>query len=248
MKMYDMHCHVDLMSSLTDFSDAAQKANIGILAMTTTPKAYEREVHILEDYPNIRVALGLHPQLITERYSELSLVEKYFEGAPFIGEVGLDFNKQFYRSKDKQLEVFEHIIQWCGLIGKKVVSIHSVHAVALTLDMIEKHSAQQNNSIIFHWFSGSLEQLQRAIDLGCYFSINSTMIQAKSGRDRINAIPRERLLVESDAPFISQIDTVQKLSADLEFTLNWLAKIFGADTHSTIAESSKKILGEVSFT
>lgn len=248
MKMYDMHCHVDLMSPMTGFSDAAKKRNIGILAVTTTPKAYEREVLILEDYPNIRVALGLHPQLIAERYSELTLVEKHFEDAAFIGEVGLDFNKYFYQSKDKQLEVFEHIIKWCGLLGKKVVSIHSVHAVAQTLDMIEKYSAQKNNSIIFHWFSGSLEQLQRAIDLGCYFSINSTMIQSKSGRDRINAIPRERLLVESDAPFISQIDTVQKLSADLNFTLNWLANNFGAGTHSTIVESSKKILGEVSCT
>lgn len=243
MKIYDMHCHVDLMSSMTGFASDAQKADIGILAVTTTPKAYEKEIFTLKSFLGFRVALGLHPQLIAERYSEISLFEKYVKDAHFIGEVGLDFNRQFYHSKDKQLDAFENIIKWCGLIGGKVVSIHSVHADKQILDAIERHSAHRNNTIILHWFSGTAKQLQRAVEMGCYFSINSVMTQSANGQKIIKSIPAECLFLESDAPFVGEINTSQKLLADLNMTLNWLSGSFGTDVSASIVERSKNIIG-----
>ena len=169
MRIFDMHCHVDLMPSMTAFANDALKASIGLLAVTTTPKAYEKEMAALQPFPNVRVALGLHPQLIEERYSEIFIVEKYLEDAHYIGEIGLDFNKQFYHSKNKQLDAFERIIKRCGELGGKILSIHSVHADKPTLDIIEKYSAHRQNTIILHWFSGTQKQLQRAVQLGVIF-------------------------------------------------------------------------------
>jgi len=61
------------MPSMTHFANEALKTGIGILSVTTTPKAFEKEVVDLRPYKNIRVALGFHPQLVFERYSEMAI-------------------------------------------------------------------------------------------------------------------------------------------------------------------------------
>jgi len=211
--IYDFHCHLDLMPSMMEFAQNAQKSNINILAVTTTPKAYEKEIDYFHSYENIKVALGLHPQLVSERYNELSLVEKYIENAAYIGEIGLDYNRQFYSSKNKQIDVFENIIKWCSSKGRKVISIHSVHADKNVLDILEKYDCTKNNKCILHWFSGSLSQLHRAVKMGCYFSINEMMTQSLNGRKLISNIPIDKVLIESDAPFINKINTLQQLES-----------------------------------
>ncbi len=237
----DMHCHVDLMPSMTSFANEALEANIGLLAVTTTPLAYEKEISALRLFTNVRVALGLHPQLIGDRYSEISIVEKYLKEASYIGEIGLDFNKQFYYSKDKQLDAFERIIKGCTEIGGKTLSIHSVRADKPTLDVIEKYSAYKRNAIILHWFSGTQNQLHRAVQLGCYFSINSAMVRSNNGRRIIQTIPVDRMLMESDAPFIGQINTAQELLADLNYTMRWLSENIDTNINHTITENNTAI-------
>lgn len=211
--IYDLHCHLDLMPSMIEFAQNAKKSNINILAVTTTPKAYEKEIDYFHSYENIKVALGLHPQLVSERYNELPLVEKYIENAAYIGEIGLDYNRQFYSSKSKQIDVFENIIKWCSSKGGKVISIHSVHADKNVLDILEKYDCTKNNKCILHWFSGSLSQLHRAVKMGCYFSINEMMTQSLNGRKLISNIPIDKVLIESDAPFINKINTLQQLES-----------------------------------
>lgn len=213
--IYDSHCHLDLMPSMIEFAQNAKKSNINILAVTTTPKAYEKEIDYFHSYENIKVALGLHPQLVSERYNELPLVEKYIENAAYIGEIGLDYNRQFYSSKNKQIDVFENIIKWCSSKGGKVISIHSVHADKNVLDILEKYDCTKNNKCILHWFSGSLSQLHRAVKMGCYFSINEMMTQSINGRKLISNIPIDKVLIESDAPFINKINTLQQLESAL---------------------------------
>ena len=213
--IYDSHCHLDLMPSMIEFAQNAKKSNINILAVTTTPKAYEKEIDYFHSYENIKVALGLHPQLVSERYNELPLVEKYIENAAYIGEIGLDYNRQFYSSKNKQIDVLENIIKWCSSKGGKVISIHSVFADKNVLDILEKYDCTKNNKCILHWFSGSLSQLHRAVKMGCYFSINEMMTQSINGRKLISNIPIDKVLIESDAPFINKINTLQQLESAL---------------------------------
>ena len=180
---------------LGDVYKRQKESNINILAVTTTPKAYEKEIDYFHSYENIKIALGLHPQLVSERSNELDLVEKYIEDAAYIGEIGLDYNRQFYSSKNKQIDVFENIIKWCSSKGGKVISIHSVHADKNVLDILEKYDCTKNNKCILHWFSGSLSQLRRAVEMGCYFSINEMMMQSLNGRKLISNIPIDKVLV-----------------------------------------------------
>jgi TatD DNase family protein len=242
MELFDMHCHLDLMPSMTDFVIGALKADIGILAVTTTPKAYEKEIVALRSYTNIRVALGLHPQLVFQRYSELSLVEKYIESARYIGEIGLDFNSQFYASKEKQITIFDNIIRWCSEKGGKVISIHSVRSDKAVLDILEKHRCAQQNKCILHWFSGSLTQLQRAVEMGCFFSVNSAMIKSVNGRRLVCSLPREKIVVETDAPFIKEITEASNLRTELEIVQSALTDILGNNITQSVLETSKMLL------
>lgn len=111
MILYDMHCHLDLMPRMKDIIQESLKERLRIVAVTTTPKAYKKEIEYCKDNPNIKVALGLHPQLVKDRYDELSIVINNICNAKYIGEIGLDFNRQYYSSKEKQIKVFSEIIK-----------------------------------------------------------------------------------------------------------------------------------------
>ena len=243
MQIIDLHCHVDLMPSMMKFANETAVEGIGILAVTTTPKAFEKEIEMLHPFENIRVAVGLHPQLISERFCELSLIEKYIGGNKFIGEVGLDFNKPYYASKNKQMEAFDSIISCCSHNGGKVISIHSVFADKATLDILEKHECTANNKCILHWFSGTLSQLERAIEMGCYFSVNGAMIKSTNGQKLLRNIPLDRLLVETDAPFVGNLVKAQELRTELSENEKSLASIFGANGIDRIHNNSRYLFG-----
>ncbi|TEB12298.1 putative deoxyribonuclease YjjV [Pelotomaculum sp. FP] len=237
-----MHCHVDLMKSMEEFSKAALEKRINLLTMTTTPKAYEVEKKKLTGFTNVQVALGLHPQLVFDRIHELALVEKYIHSTRFVGEIGLDFNKQFYHSKERQIDVFSQIIGWCQRSPMKIISIHSVRSDKSVLDILEKYDCTKHNNCILHWYSGTLKQLDRAIELGCFFSVNEYMLNSPNGRSIIQKVPVDRLLLESDAPFISDIKTVEKLKRSLTHCLNELNLIKGNEVSRLIFETSRRLL------
>jgi TatD DNase family protein len=243
IKIYDMHCHVDLMQSMREFSQVAQKERINLLAMTTTPKAYEIEQKELSVFSNVQVALGLHPQLVFNRIKELALIEKFLPTTRFIGEIGLDFNKQFYHSKEQQIDVFSRIIEWCQKSPMKIISIHSVRSDKDLLDILEKYNCSQYNKCILHWYSGTLKQLDRAIELDCFFSINEYMLNSPNGRSIIQKIPINRLLLESDAPFISDIKTVDQLKQSIMLCLHKLNELKGSQVSKCIFETSRQLLG-----
>jgi TatD DNase family protein len=222
MKIVDLHCHVDLFPSMQQAAKESVNMDIQIFSVTTTPKAYEKEISLLRDYETIKLALGLHPQLVKERYSELELVKKYLPNARYIGEIGLDFNRQFYESKDKQLHVFDTIIRECAYHEGKIISIHSVKSAKQVLDILEKYNCCQNCKCILHWYSGEIKQLKRAIEMGCFFSINLKMLESANGKKIIEQIPIERILVESDAPFIHDVNNMKSLKALMADTIEEL--------------------------
>ena len=119
--------------------------------------------------------------------------------APFVGEVGLDFAPRHEDTREEQIAVFDAALDACTG-GGKVISIHAVRSVSVVLNMLEAHGTCASNECILHWFSGTSDELTRAIRLGCYFSINPRMFATKRGRAYVRAIPRERLLLETDMP------------------------------------------------
>ncbi len=241
MKVFDMHCHIDLFPSMQTDAKKSSEMDMQILSMTTTPKAYEKEIMMLGDYNNIKIALGLHPQLVGDRFSELKIVERYLAQAEYIGEVGLDFGRQYYASKEKQMIVFDSIIRNCSRYGEKIISIHSVNSAKIVLDILEKYNCCKTNTCILHWYSGDIRQLKRAEEMGCYFSVNVKMLDSANGRKIINLIATDRILIESDAPFIDNINNMELLYNILIETIDRLSQYKSDCSAKQIANNSTSL-------
>ncbi|HGG6603497.1 TPA: TatD family hydrolase [Salmonella enterica subsp. enterica serovar Warragul] len=90
----------------------------------------------------------------------------------------------------------------CAEQGDKLLSIHSVRAVAKVLSHLETSRLHENGRAILHRFTGTTSEARRAVELGCFFSINEEMLRSIKHRKLINCLPINRLLTETDGPFI----------------------------------------------
>ena len=126
------------------------------------------------------------------------------------------------------------------------MSIHSSAAATCVLDVLERTGCLDACICIFHWFSGSQEELTRAIDASCLFSVNERMLKTKRGRAYARAIPEGRLLIETDFPSKPTAMTIpQDVAPRLERTMSLLAAARDDDEHSlasAIAAASKRLL------
>ncbi|EON1806175.1 MULTISPECIES: Qat anti-phage system TatD family nuclease QatD [Enterobacterales] len=198
----DFHCHLDLYPDHKAVIAECELARVATLAVTTTPKAWQRNCELALDSSFVRVGLGLHPQLVSEREDEVVLLERYLSSARYVGEIGLDAGPRFYQSFEAQERVFSRILQACAEQGNKILSIHSVRTAAKVLDHLEKSKILENCQAILHWFTGSSAEARRAVELGCYFSVNEEMLRSVKHRKLIASIPLNRLLTETDGPFV----------------------------------------------
>lgn len=197
--MIDLHCHIDLYPDPKAIIDEAERRGTFVLAVTTTPKAWRGTRKLVGEKARIRVALGLHPELVADRYGEVELLCALMPEARYLGEVGLDGSPPHRASIGKQVKVFDRILHECEKLGGRILTIHSRGAPDLVLDAIERYP--RAGLPILHWFSGSVKQLERAASLGCWFSVGPAMMRSAKGRDLAAAIPLERILTETDAPF-----------------------------------------------
>lgn len=199
--LVDFHCHLDLYPDHRVAVQEAEAAGVFTLAVTTTPRAWPRNQELAKSTRHVRAALGLHPQLVGERASELSLWDAHLAETRYIGEVGLDAGPRFYKSFELQKQVFKHVLLSCAKTGGKVITVHSIRAVKAVLDHIEAYLPPNEGKIVLHWFTGTKAEAKRAIEMGCYFSINAEMLRNTRHASMVSSIPLDRLLSETDGPF-----------------------------------------------
>ena len=219
----DFHCHLDLYPAPQEIADEAQRRGVGVLSVTTTPSAWIGTSRLAHGRPVIKTAIGLHPQLVQERKQELRLFEKYLPNTQFVGEVGLDGSPEHRASWSDQTRVFEHILRACEEAGDKIVSIHSRRAAAPVLDSLENFGGLR--APILHWFSGTRAQLERAIALGCWFSVGPAMLAGAKGRNLVSHMPLDRVLLETDGPF-AQVQKTALQPWDVTFACRMLAEVW----------------------
>lgn len=238
--LVDFHCHLDLYPDQAAAVEECERLGVFTLAVTTTPRAWPRNHRLAAATRHVRAALGLHPQLVAEHAHELSLWEEYLPRTRYIGEVGLDAGPRFYRSLDTQKQVFERILHACTGAGGKILTIHSVRAAGMVLDMLEAHLPASRGKAVLHWFTGTKAEAHRALDLGCYFSINSKMLENDKHRATVASLPIERLLTETDGPFV-EIAKRPVRPSDVEGTVVALARLRKAETASISAAIGRNL-------
>jgi TatD DNase family protein len=195
----DFHCHLDLYPDPHAVCDECARREMYVLSVTTTPSAWYGTSALAKGKKRIRTALGLHPQLAHERQSELSLFDDLVMQTRYVGEIGLDGAPEFRAHWKDQIDVFEHILKTCSTAGGRIMSIHSRRAATPVLDKLEEYRLA--GVPVLHWFSGTRRELERAIRIGCWFSIGPAMFSSENGRKLVALMPKERILTESDGPF-----------------------------------------------
>lgn len=230
-RLIDMHCHLDLYPDHPALIEECDRHQVATLAVTTTPKAWRRNIELASRSSHVRVALGLHPQVVAERKSEIALWEALLPEATYVGEVGLDAGPRFYRSFDDQKAVFERVLSACAEAGGKILTIHSVRAVGQVLGHLESRLPPDRGRAVMHWFTGSKSEARRAVEHGCYFSINAQMLAQARHRETVASLPLDRLLTETDGPF-TQADGRPSRPSDVAQMLPDLARLRGVTTET----------------
>lgn len=234
-KWVDFHCHLDLYPDHAALVAECENADVATLAVTTTPKAWRRNVEVAQGSDHVRVALGLHPQLVKERADELALFEQLLPESRYVGEVGLDAGPKFYASFQDQQRIFDRVLAACAEQGKKVLTIHSVRCVSKVLDHIERRLNGSDCTAVMHWFTGTAAEARRAAELGCYFSINGQMLASDKDLRTVRSLPQDRILTETDGPFVpfgerharprDVAQTVSELASALDLPPKSVAKL-----------------------
>lgn len=197
--MIDFHCHIDLFPDPAELVAEITRRKCYVLAVTTTPLAWDGTNRVVGDAPRVKVGLGLHPELVAQRHEEVDEFGRLLPQARFVGEIGLDGSARHRSSLELQQRVFRKMLRLTAEAGGRIMSIHSRGAATSVLDEIERHPAA--GTAVLHWFTGTIGELRRASDLGCWFSVGPAMLRTKNGRRLVEGMPPDRVLTESDGPF-----------------------------------------------
>jgi len=219
----DLHCHLDLYPNPSDVVKECIHRGLYVLSVTTTPSAWAGTSALAGDSQRIRTALGLHPQLAQERKSELALFDALLAKTDYVGEIGLDGSPEYRSQWNDQVDVLDHILQRCIDEGGRLMSVHSRRASGAVLDRVEKFKGA--GAFVMHWFSGSYGDLERAVRLGCWFSVGPAMLAGERGRALAARMPRDRVLTESDGPF-AQLNGAPVMPWHVEEAVNTLCAIW----------------------
>jgi TatD DNase family protein len=226
----DFHCHLDLYPNPAAIVEDCKRRGLYVLSVTTTPSAWRGTSALASNAHRIQTALGLHPQLAHERSDELPLFDELLPQVRYVGEIGLDGTSEYHRHWHTQITVFEHILAKCSAAGGRIMTIHSRRASSAVLDRIQKFP--DAGTFVLHWFSGSARDLDRAMEIGCWFSVGPTMLKGERGRALAARMPRERVLIESDGPF-AQLDGTSALPWQAPLALDELSRLWFLP-HSTV--------------
>ena len=210
MKIFDSHCHLDDRSFESDFADVLQRAGeAGVLRMLVVGidrRTSDRAVALANTHPGLFASVGVHPH-DAQACSEQSLAHiKALAADPKVvawGEIGLDFNRMYSPQKDqerwliRQLEIAETL--------DLPLIFHERDSLGRLLEILNtRHSGRR--SAVIHCFSGTETELAGYLGLGLYIGITGIVTVSQRGkplRKMIPSIPVDRLLIETDAPYLT---------------------------------------------
>ena len=239
-RLFDAHCHLDFMANAAEVATDARRLGLAIFATTVDAHGTSALEVVARDHDNVLVGAGAHPWWVADGRAGTTDVaaaaRAVAHGMP-AGEVGIDLSPNHVPdgSRDVQEQAFRAICMAaadaaCTTGRPTPLSIHSVRAATTCLDILEDTGCLDACRPVFHWFSGTSDELARAVRAGCHFSVNEMMLKTRRGREYARQIPLERLLTETDLPPEEDAPfSAEKICASLERTLSRLADIRGID-------------------
>lgn len=206
----DSHCHLDRLKqgpdALSETLNFARMRGVEhFLCVCVSVNDYDTMLDTVRSFEDVSVSCGVHPLHQDEACSYDELLEKAQQAEVVaIGETGLDY---FYspESKAVQLTSFVDHIKVANETRKPLI-IHTRDAREDTINLLKEHKAEHTIGVL-HCFTESLEMAEAAIEMGFYISISGivTFNSADELREVVKAIPLDRLLIETDSPWLAPV-------------------------------------------
>ena len=212
--MIDSHCHLDSDKFDGDREAAIERAlAAGVECMVSIgsgdgPPDIECAVRLADRYPSIYATVGVHPHDASKAeastYPRLAELLKHPKVVA-LGEIGLDYHYDFSPRETQRTVFIEQMRIAAG--ARKPIVIHTREAWEDTLTMLEEHWKPTGLGGIMHCFSGGPADAQRCLDLGFHLSFGGivTFLKATDIHDAARITPADRLLIETDAPFLAPV-------------------------------------------
>lgn len=251
MRLVDMHCHLDLMANGLEIAREAEGRGVGFFCTTVTPDGTQEARRRFAPCPNVRVGVGLHPWWLADGTCGEPDVERACELAaeiPYLGELGLDGGKRGAGTQEAQAGALRRILRSAAAhpLAGRVASFHAVRSADAVIGLVEETGLAEGAACILHWFSGTSDELWRAVRAGFLFSVNEHMLATKRGREYARILPEDRLLIETDAPpELGAPYELDRIERSLESTLERVAELRGCDPEAlgtSIARRSAALL------
>ena len=245
--MIDTHCHIDdpvYQPELEAFIRTQQEAGVEkILVPGVDATSIQPVQEVCNRYPGyLYPAIGLHPENVREDYKEQlqalhdALLSDYGSHYIAIGEIGLDyhFDTTF---KAEQQETLHTQLQWAAERHLPVM-IHSRDATDDCLHILAQYPTLQG---VMHCFSGSWETAERIINMGLYLGIGGVITFKNCRlRDNLTGIPLERLVLETDAPYMTPVPFRGKTNESryMRFVAEALATVYQCSPEAIIEQTT----------
>lgn len=207
----DSHAHLDMPQFQEDLPQVLERAREAgvelVLSCGTSLRSSKRAVEIAQQYEGVFAAVGIHPHDAKECDQQGLALLKSLASHPkvvAVGEMGLDFYRNLC-PREVQIQAFRSQIRLARDLGKPVV-VHDRDAHGLVLRILEEEKVQEVGGVL-HCFSGDASMAKRCLELGMYISIpgSITFRNATLLRNVLLHIPMERLLLETDSPFLAPV-------------------------------------------
>jgi TatD DNase family protein len=203
----DTHCHLTderLGQQLAAVLDRAEQA--GVHRMITISTSVDDAVACIElcrDLPNVRCSVGVHPNNVAEESADRLPLLRGLQANPCvvaIGEIGLDYHYGL-EHKNRQADFFRQQLQIAADFNRPVI-IHCREAAEDTLAILGEFPSVR---CVFHCFTGTSDEARRILDRGLFLGFTGPITFKKSDelREVVRMTPMDRLLVETDAPYLS---------------------------------------------
>lgn len=244
LPIFDSHAHYDSEQFDCDRETLLgeilpQKGVVGILNMGSDMPGCETTVALTRQYAYVYGAVGIHPECAADLPGNwLERIEDWLreEKIVAVGEIGLDYHWLDACPKERQQEVLAAQLELANRLRLPVV-IHDREAHADTLDFLRRYRPQG----VVHCFSGSVETAREVLGLGLYIGLGGvvTFKNARHAVDVAREIPLERLLVETDAPYMAPVPCRGKRndSSLIAYVIEKIAEIRGVEAQ-TVANAS----------
>jgi TatD DNase family protein len=253
--LIDTHCHltsVGLVEHADDVLARARAAGVGCaILVAVNPADARAALGLLAGRPNLFLVAGVHPHeagtCTAEVWRELAdllrgqgLAGDLKRRIVGVGETGLDFHYDF-ASRSRQEEVFESHLALAVELGLPVV-IHARESEPRVCEILARFP-QLAGRVVWHCFSGDVVLARRVLDLGgfCSFTGVVTFKKADMIREAARFVPRDRIMVETDAPYLSP-EPLRKVRPNepalMVHTVRFLAALRGADEAEFAAETT----------